>query len=404
VCDTLCLLGDRRTIFAKNSDRPLTEVQLVGAFGRRPAGGPLRTQYLELADTGAAATLLARPTWLWGAEHGVNEHRVAIGNEKVATTADVGAAPPGLIGMDLVRLGLERATSADEALDVMTALLGEFGQGGIADATFDEAYCSSFLVVDPAGAWVLETAGRTWVAEPVHTGAAISNRLSLRRGWTRSSADVQPGQDFDEWRDPEEPTGYADLRLAASQALLASAVPDRLGAAALVGHLRDHGHGPWGSPGAADSPQAPPPELLADFTGISVCMHVRGYMATTSSIVAELPSEATAPLRAWVAPGSPCVSVYLPVFPAEPDGVGSGASLVPDALSDEGLWHRLATLRLRAEEDPEAIVAIRRVLGPIEAELWAEADAVADEPGRWPDLARQWSTRFGHAVGRLVGR
>ncbi len=59
------------------------------------AGCTLRTQYLTIGDTGAHATLLSCPTWLWGAEHGVNEYGVAIGNERVWTTHDAQRAQPG---------------------------------------------------------------------------------------------------------------------------------------------------------------------------------------------------------------------------------------------------------------------------------------------------------------------
>ena len=86
----------------------------------------MRTQYLSIGDTGAHATFLSCPTWLWGAEHGVNEHGVAIGNERVSTIHDAAGAKPALIGMDLVRLGLERARSAEEALEAMAELLPDF--------------------------------------------------------------------------------------------------------------------------------------------------------------------------------------------------------------------------------------------------------------------------------------
>ncbi len=105
--------------------------------------------------------------------------------------------------MDLVRLGLERARTADGAVDVMTELLERHGQGGIADAADDDAYFSSFLVADPRSAWVLETSGRSWAAKPVADGAAISNRIALDDEWTRASTDVDIGRAFDEWRDPE---------------------------------------------------------------------------------------------------------------------------------------------------------------------------------------------------------
>jgi hypothetical protein len=54
-------------VFAKNSDRPPGEVQVAWPFGRRTSAGcTLRTQYLSIGDTGAHATFLSCPTWLWG--------------------------------------------------------------------------------------------------------------------------------------------------------------------------------------------------------------------------------------------------------------------------------------------------------------------------------------------------
>ena len=97
MCDTLCAPGPTGMVFAKNSDRPPGEVQVALPFERRDsAGGTMHTQYLTIGDAGAHATLLSCPTWIWGAEHGVNEHGVAIGNERVSTVHDAAAAPPPL--------------------------------------------------------------------------------------------------------------------------------------------------------------------------------------------------------------------------------------------------------------------------------------------------------------------
>lgn len=48
------------------------------------------------------AVILSRPSWLWGAEMGANEHGVCIGNEAVWTKEPVGEGE-ALLGMDLLR-------------------------------------------------------------------------------------------------------------------------------------------------------------------------------------------------------------------------------------------------------------------------------------------------------------
>jgi secernin len=409
MCDTLCVLTPEGTLFAKNSDRPAEELQLPEAHGHRPGGGRWRTQYLDVDDEGACAVLVSRPDWLWGAEHGLNEHGVVIGNEKVDTRSGVATAPPALIGMDLVRLGLERARSAEEAVEVMVGLLERHGQGGIADRTNHLAYDSSFLVADGSSAWVLETAGRTWAAQPVTPdgAAAISNRLTIRTGWARASADVPRGADFDDWRDPSVETAYADGRLAASRRFLGCDDPG--GACSnrpttprqIVGHLRDHGSGPWGEPGRATGSTgktgvAPPPsEVRADGTGITVCMHVGGLMATTASMVALLPRPGTGPLRSWVSVGSPCVSVYVPLF-AMPD--------LPSRPVTTRLWRTNAALRRRVESDGEELAAVRDSLDPLEDELWAEADELADRPEQWSRFHVDAWHRVADVARELAGR
>ena len=340
-------------VFAKNSDRPPGEVQVAWPFGRRASAGcTLRTQYLTIGDTGAHATFLSCPTWLWGAEHGVNEHGVAIGNERVSTTHDAAPAKPALIGMDLVRLGLERARNAAEAVEVMTGLLEACGQGGIADAAHQEAYDSSFLVADPAQAFVLDTAGADYAAaalprrhrhlQPDHARHRLDARL----------AGLAPGDDFGRFRDPGEDTGYADVRLAASRRFLASTPPGGLTPAATAAHLRDHGTGPWGAPGTDGPVHAPPRRVGEDSRGVSVCMHVRGLSVTAASMIAELPSGLAdgAPLRVYVAAGSPCASIYVPAFPRTAAGP---PPFVPVELSGEELWHAADALRQRVEADPD---------------------------------------------------
>ncbi len=389
-------------VFAKNSDRPPGEVQVTWPFGRRASAGcTLRTQYLTIGDTGAHATFLSCPTWLWGAEHGVNEHGVAIGNERVGTTHDATSATPALIGMDLVRLGLERARSAAEAVDVMTGLLEACGQGGIADAAHHEAYDSSFLVADPTHAFVLDTAGSDYAIAPFPGGTAISNQITVGTEWTRASAGLSPGADFTRYRDATEDARHADVRLAASRRFLESTRPGGLTAAATAAHLRDHGTGPWGEPGAPGPVERPPRGIGKDFSGVSVCMHVRGRSVTAASMIAVLPGGIGegAPLRVYIAPGSPCASIYVPAFPRT---AGGPPPFVPLELSGEDLWHAADALRMRVEEDPDALPAARAVLQPVEDELWADADDVLDHPDRWAAAGATWGSRALHALRACI--
>ena len=115
MCDTLVVTspaaGDGVTLFAKNSDREPNEAHclLLAPAADHAAGNRLRCTYIEIEQVPHTyAVALAKPFWIWGAEMGVNEHGVAIGNEAVFTKEPYAKAG-GLLGMDLLRLGLERA-------------------------------------------------------------------------------------------------------------------------------------------------------------------------------------------------------------------------------------------------------------------------------------------------------
>ena len=197
MCDTFIALPpatkDGSVIFAKNSDRPAGEGQGIEVYpgARHSAGEILQCTYIEIPETERThAVLLSRIDWMWGAEMGANECGVVIGNQAVWTRFPPG--PPALLGMDLVRLGLERGATAREALDVIASLLEEFGQGGAcAENDPGFTYDNSFLIADANEAWVLETAARFWVAERVPSGVRnISNRLSIRGGYDLGHQDL----------------------------------------------------------------------------------------------------------------------------------------------------------------------------------------------------------------------
>lgn len=358
MCDTFAAVGAHGLVFAKNSDRPPDEAQVVRGFPARTGSGTVATQYLEIPDADAYAFVGSQPTWLWGVEHGVNEHGVAIGNEKLYTTGRPQDRERALLGMDLVRLGLERARTADEALAVVTGLIETHGQGGSGERDSYDPYDSSFLVADAHGGWILETCDRTWAARPLGAAGAISNRITLTTDHTRRSPDLDPTTDFQTFRHPRVPTTIADHRLAATAACVAAAgaEPDP---GAFVAATRDHGTGPWGRPGTLDA-VPPPAEVGDDHRGVTVCMHVRGFQATTASMVVSVPAGGAPQVR--VALGSPCVSVFVPLVDLH----------VPALLGDPATWARFATLRDRVDTDPGALAGVRAVLGPVEQRLWAQ--------------------------------
>ena len=116
MCDCLLALGPAtesgRALFAKNSDRPPDEPQRIEWLAPRRDDGPVHATYIEVeaAPGDTLGALVSRPAWMWGVEHGVNEAGVADRQRDDLHDARSARRAPALTGMDLVRLGLERAT------------------------------------------------------------------------------------------------------------------------------------------------------------------------------------------------------------------------------------------------------------------------------------------------------
>ncbi|NMA22314.1 MAG: hypothetical protein GX938_02245 [Spirochaetales bacterium] len=205
MCDTLVRReSGQTTLFAKNSDRHPLEPQLfeftdasldsvlsprIEKYG--PQFATLQKAILELKNPYQA--LISRPTWIWGAETGVNEKGVVIGNEAVFTKEPTRS--DGLLGMDIVRLTLHNSATAKKAVDLIITLLEKWGQGGDGSFKGKLAYSNSFLVADRSSAFVVETAGERWAVKSVDTYATISNAYSLASDYQRSDKKSE-GHDF----------------------------------------------------------------------------------------------------------------------------------------------------------------------------------------------------------------
>lgn len=193
MCDTQVIIKNNTTYFAKNSDREPNEIQIVVRIPpvENDKTSKLKTTYLEIPQIAKRyGVILSKPFWIWGAEMGANDQGVVIGNQALFTK--VHEKTPGLIGMDLLRLALERSKTSKEALSVITELLEKYGQGGVCgykDKKF--AYDNSFIIADFKEAWVLETANRHWVAKKVNHYAALSNCMTIESDFDLYSKGLQ---------------------------------------------------------------------------------------------------------------------------------------------------------------------------------------------------------------------
>jgi secernin len=389
VCDTAVVVAPGRVLFAKNSDRDANEAQLLDWQPRRShaAGATLRCTWVEIPQVRETnAVLLSRPFWMWGAEIGANEHGVVIGNEAVFTKHPV--AKSGLTGMDLLRLALERAATAEAAVGVITELIERVGQGGgCGHEHRGFRYHNSFLVADPTGAFVLETAGRRWAAERVTGARTLSNALTLEP-LAREESDRVRGF-----------AAAAAVRRACTQARAERAG----GVADMMALLRDHdGEQPAYSPlrGA-----------------LAPCAHAGGLVVNTQTTASWVSELTPGSLRHWATgTAAPCTSPFKPVAVHEPVALGPEPT---DRADGASLWWRHERLHRRALRDPRrwknalladvhALEARWRDARPSSAAAFAEADALLEawtkrtaEPG--PDRRPWWARRYWAERDRRAG-
>ena len=324
MCDTFAALGnataDGSVILSKNSDREPNEAHELVFIPRasHPEGSTVKCTYMEIPQVSETyAVLLARPFWIWGAEMGANEHGVAIGNEAVFTRVPY-EKESGLIGMDFLRLALERSDSARSALDTIIDLLETYGQGGNCGFQHKLYYHNSFLIADHKSAWVLETAGRNWAAMQVRDVCSISNVISTGSEWDLASDNLvdyavergwcKGSDDFDFSR------CYSDLlytrfcqaraRQKRTQELL-EAMRGQITVREMMSILRDHGHD-------VGTDWTPAKGIL----GSNICMHA-GFgpvrvSQSVGSLVSHLSEEAN---THWVTGTSaPCTGIFKPVW------------------------------------------------------------------------------------------
>lgn len=299
MCDTIGrIISSDYAIFGKNSDRAVNEPQLLEFHAAKDhqEGETLKCTYISIPEARHTnAIVLSRPSWIWGGEIGVNEFGVCIGNEAVFTKGPYGK--DALIGMDLLRLGLERGSSAKQALEAIIDLLQRYGQGGNCGYDSDFHYDNSFLIMDREDLYVLETKDKEYVYKKCdHT--SISNCLSIEDDGDRYSGERINFR-----------KRYSDFIMTTGskgKTRRSSSLGQKLeGLEDMMAILRSH---------TLDGP------FLHGTVG-SVCMHASNPLTadeTTMSMIVELKKD---DIIIWTSGSScPCISLYKPHL-FEPGGL-----------------------------------------------------------------------------------
>ena len=391
-CDTMVALPNStrhgQTLFAKNSDRPEEECQPLVQRGRAQHAPDARTrcQFVELNEVPTTFRHVgSRPYWCWGYEHGFNEYQVVIGNEGLASKFPE-FQEPKLVGMELVRLGLERGRSAREAVDVMVALITKHGQGLFRNGDGVRTYDNGYIVADPHEAYVIETAGHEWAVKRVESALGISNIHSIGTDWERLSPLAESRAKENGWHNgdgrfnfaeaycdfPARASGRGLQRSARSCGVLNSHAGE-VDVRTMTALLRDHSDG-----------EDPEEHFCEDMTpSMSICVHYHGERRgnTAASLVADLCADGSRLPVYWNSFYSPCLGVFLPMFiEGQVPKVLSVGTARP---SDESPWWLFRALersvRRGDQFDSPSIDAIRFTWTRLQEELLESAYQIATE-------------------------
>jgi secernin len=348
MCDTMVALGnstaDGSVIFAKNSDREPNEAHevIIVPAAQHGSGEMVKCTYIEIPQVEHTnAVLLAKPFWIWGSEMGANEKGVVIGNEAVFSKVPYEKSA-GLLGMDFIRLALERADNAYDALRVIVDLLDTHGQGGNCGFEHKLFYHNSFIIADRSTAWVLETAGRHWAAERVRDVRSISNGLTIEtewdlasdglvdfavdQGWCKGESDFNFRKCFTDFLF----TTFSDSRKRQDCTMdQLKAEKGRISPGMMMKLLRSH-H-------SKTSTDWTPDRALS---GADVCMHASAgpirVSQTTGSMVSHLSDDLN---THWVtATSAPCTGIFKPVW--IDSGIPDTGPTPTGRFNSESLWWR----------------------------------------------------------------
>ncbi len=325
MCDTLFspafLNKNGHGIFAKNSDREPNEAQQIVRYPRQNRSEKrVKTTFITVdCPETAYEVILSKPFQMWGAEMGANEHKVVIGNEAVFTKIKMDKSNKGLTGMDMLRLALEQATNATEAVNIIQNLLKKYGQdacGGYQDKGM--FYHNSFIIADPTEGYVLETAGAFWVLKKITGYTAISNILTIETDYDDIHPETIAFAQKKGWIGRNEPFNFKKAFSAPIMTYLAKGKERRFQCVSQgIENIKDTEGGSFTVLNAFSILRSH--KKGNDFEPQSggmdnICLHATGLLTpsqTTGSMVVELRKEQ--PSTVWLTgSAAPCLSVFKP--------------------------------------------------------------------------------------------
>ncbi|HML36334.1 MAG TPA: carcinine hydrolase/isopenicillin-N N-acyltransferase family protein [Bacillota bacterium] len=341
-CSTLIAMqsatekGD--VIFGKNSDRPVNEPQGLKYYpaADHEPGDMVKCTYISIPQVKHTYGYIgSRPYNIFGFEHGINEQGVIIGNEAVSGR-EMPEPQWGLIGMDILRLALERAGSAAQAIEIMGELLETYGTGG--DPLIRPQYFNAnYIVADYNEAYIFESCQRLWAAKKIEHVGHIGNLYALtddydmiggnvikeasEKGWCRNESRINISETFS-FSDCNYEDAEAYFRYIRQGELVENRPPFTV--KMMMNNLRDHYDTEYRKVIPYDIATSKMPTMCCHPGGMNGC-------ASAASVVCSLDKNAEEPFKFiyWGSMAPPCCSIFTPKFNIQwiPEALATADSL-----------------------------------------------------------------------------
>ena len=407
MCDTFVAVPgvtkDRSVIFGKNSDREPNEAQALEYYPPVKFSKPhqLDCTYLRIPQVSETyGVLLCQPFWMWGAEMGANEKGLVIGNEAVFTKMPVKKTNT-LTGMDLLRLALERSSTAQQGMEVITGLLADLGQGGACGYEDKNLfYHNSYILADKKEAWVLETSGPFWAALKIKDVYSISNGLTIgeefdkshpglidnarQKGWLKKGQIFNFSKCYSDWLFTT--FSASGLRRKSSYDFLESQM-GKMDVPSAFKILRSHKQKEY-KPGS---------HFLMD----SVCVHAGNGLTrnsgTTGSFVAHLAKDRDTFWATGTA--GPCTGIFKPIW-LEQDVLPDSGPVPKGFYDPETLWWQHEKLHRKVLKDYSKLSLYKEERDEMENSFLEKASSLKEK--NTMDITRQAFAQSGIATENWI--